>query len=874
MTPLGLCRRTGFDKGYEIVMEKPEIVRNYLSGWFLIDFIATVDWNGFGEMLASDPATNPSWVKKLAMLKIFRLLRMGRLIDNLTKTFTVHSGFIEAGKFFVYTFVVGNLLACFFFLTPMLVNEQVVAACSFDEEANEAARECITFGSKSPDPDDPDGPDVWLNCEEDDFPTSGVGWYYKDSCMQGSWREGQGHEEICLSGVCGAKTYDFKPPDDITACSNAMCDGKKGRTIPIADFDAAAHHKWIWAFDEDGFEAYDQLTVCPDGTERAGLEPEFLDENQTTTVLLECLETANEGYHPSTPQYTKCQKCRGPWRLFYDSFYWSLTTMTTIGYGDRGPSTELELVYTLFAEVFGLAFFALLLTQINNVNDLLGMEAKKFKRYKDGVLQFMASRQLSEELIEEAVRFLNFRKSSFSGNAYDDEDERFSELSVGMRAKIRCSVYLPPLKRISLFGWDAATDIEEAGVKRFFDNVDVSNDGRLDKEEIGVLFDRLDIKLSKEQFDLCYSELDRNDTGSVDFVEFSWWWFKTKYGVPRVSSGNKAPLPFLDALASCLTPRPFGPKDRLVDPRDYGQNFVIILSGKVRILRPGTIPGYPGSSPDDPDRKTDRDRFAEHDDREPMFGFMACLTKLQFDHVRNRTDYWAVDAEEYTDTLWCTRKDFYRCFQENWLKGRTDMVEMAYYHYEVGNIVKAASALNTDGDDIVSHNEFLEGSSKIPHGFATHHQKDNTKKTEGALDIERLKAQEAEDEQNTELEMLEDDEILKQKVRAMEGICANLRRDVSELSAGMKAVIKHQGVPQGWEEPNPAAQKALERTTTGVLKGVTLDTLDLSALGKSELILLANALAVHPKAEDHMTKKRLNKLICTKLLEGERNDDT
>ena len=131
----------------------------------------------------------------------------------------------------------------------------------------------------------------------------------------------------------------------------------------------------------------------------------------------------------------------------------------------------------------------------------------------------------------------------------------------------------------------------------------------------------------------------------------------------------------------------------------------------------------------DPGRDTRRDRFVEPHDREPMFGFSACLTKLQFDLVRNRTDYWAINAEAYSDTctLWCPRKNFYQCFSEHWLQGRADniMVEMAYYHYEVPHILNSNSAIDKDGDGAVDHEEFINASAKIPHGFATHYAKDH-----------------------------------------------------------------------------------------------------------------------------------------------------
>lgn len=54
-----------------------------------------------------------------------------------------------------------------------------------------------------------------------------------------------------------------------------------------------------------------------------------------------------------------------------DGIYFSFTTMTTIGYGDRLPVTEQEIVFVIFAEVFGLAVFALLVKQVKMVQHTL-----------------------------------------------------------------------------------------------------------------------------------------------------------------------------------------------------------------------------------------------------------------------------------------------------------------------------------------------------------------------------------------------------------------------------------------------------------------------------------------------------------------------
>ena len=81
-------------------------------------------------------------------------------------------------------------------------------------------------------------------------------------------------------------------------------------------------------------------------------------------------------------------------------------------------------------------------------------------------------------------------------------------------------------------------------------------------------------------------------------------------------------------------------------------------------------------------------------DREPIFGFSACLTKPQWHHVKNRTDWWVIEADEYSDTLWISRKEFYRCFSDYWPGGRPDMVELAYFHYQIGLIFNGKTELD------------------------------------------------------------------------------------------------------------------------------------------------------------------------------------
>lgn len=49
-----------------------------------------------------------------------------------------------------------------------------------------------------------------------------------------------------------------------------------------------------------------------------------------------------------------------PYELYIDSFYYILTTITTVGYGDIVASSKWERLYAMFVEFVGLCFFSFL----------------------------------------------------------------------------------------------------------------------------------------------------------------------------------------------------------------------------------------------------------------------------------------------------------------------------------------------------------------------------------------------------------------------------------------------------------------------------------------------------------------------------------
>lgn len=140
-----------------------------------------------------------------------------------------------------------------------------------------------------------------------------------------------------------------------------------------------------------------------------------------------------------------------PNEQYTHALYWAVTTITSIGYGDITPELESEIAFVIAAELFGMAFFALLVNQVTRLNDVMDHAVRETRNEKNDVVQYMTQNHLTGEFRERVVSFMNFRATSSSRRAFDDDDPRFQTLSPALRGELRQLVFRPILKKIKIF---------------------------------------------------------------------------------------------------------------------------------------------------------------------------------------------------------------------------------------------------------------------------------------------------------------------------------------------------------------------------------------------------------------------------------------
>ena len=102
------------------------------------------------------------------------------------------------------------------------------------------------------------------------------------------------------------------------------------------------------------------------------------------------------------------------------ALYWSLTTITTIGYGDITPNLNknIELVFTMFVQILGVGAYGYIIGNIANMLSNIDMAKVRHQERSDRMNSFMKSKKIPENLQEQVNQYYNYLWNTRRG--YDD----------------------------------------------------------------------------------------------------------------------------------------------------------------------------------------------------------------------------------------------------------------------------------------------------------------------------------------------------------------------------------------------------------------------------------------------------------------------
>ena len=133
---------------------------------------------------------------------------------------------------------------------------------------------------------------------------------------------------------------------------------------------------------------------------------------------------------------------------YVDALYWSVTTVTTVGYGDVTPSTAVQKLYAVGVMLLGAGVYAFLIGNIasllNNLHPLRTAHAERQER----VAAFMHYRALPRPLRERVQAYFDY---AYEQNLVADEDAALADLPPALREEVALHLRRDLVRNVPLF---------------------------------------------------------------------------------------------------------------------------------------------------------------------------------------------------------------------------------------------------------------------------------------------------------------------------------------------------------------------------------------------------------------------------------------
>ncbi|CAN1750735.1 Potassium channel AKT1, partial [Linum perenne] len=140
---------------------------------------------------------------------------------------------------------------------------------------------------------------------------------------------------------------------------------------------------------------------------------------------------------------------RGIWIRYVTSMYWSITTLTTVGYGDLHPVNTGEMIFDIFYMLFNLGLTAYL---IGNMTNLVVHGTSRTRRFRDTIQaasSFAQRNQLPDRLQDQMLAHLCLRFRTDSEGL--QQQETLDSLPKAIRSSISHYLFYSLVDKVYLF---------------------------------------------------------------------------------------------------------------------------------------------------------------------------------------------------------------------------------------------------------------------------------------------------------------------------------------------------------------------------------------------------------------------------------------
>jgi len=130
------------------------------------------------------------------------------------------------------------------------------------------------------------------------------------------------------------------------------------------------------------------------------------------------------------------------------AFYWTITTLTTIGYGDITPRSEIQLVYATFVMLLGAAIYGVIIGNIANIIASIDIAKSQFREKMENISTFLKYRNIPGKIQTRIREYYDYLWESRRGY---EESQLLSDLPKSLKTQVAFILNREIIEKVPLF---------------------------------------------------------------------------------------------------------------------------------------------------------------------------------------------------------------------------------------------------------------------------------------------------------------------------------------------------------------------------------------------------------------------------------------
>lgn len=130
------------------------------------------------------------------------------------------------------------------------------------------------------------------------------------------------------------------------------------------------------------------------------------------------------------------------------AFYWSVTTLTTIGYGDITPTSNIGRFYTMVIMILGVAIYSIVIGNVAKIMTMADRYKEKSREKINDITLFMKHYNIPQRIQREVFSFYNHL---FTKRLSDNDSKIISELPHALQSELQIYMNLKLISGVPVF---------------------------------------------------------------------------------------------------------------------------------------------------------------------------------------------------------------------------------------------------------------------------------------------------------------------------------------------------------------------------------------------------------------------------------------